>query len=98
MNPKDAVAEIMTGTIREQNAIIFQSGGEAKPTEYKIDVRPEPIGHHIAHAVVFTAPEFKTKGGFAKLKELLAQLVGSNWAIRPSNAFLAQIKEQIPKK
>ena len=98
MNSDDAVAEVLTGTIREQNAIIFHSGNEPKPIEHKVDVRPEINGHHKAHVVVFTAPEFKTKGGFAKLKEFLAQIMGGSWAIRPQDAFLTQNRDQIPRR
>jgi len=98
MNPDDAVASVTIGKVREQEAITFQSGNDTRPTTHRVDVRPEVEGHHAAHVVVFTAPEFKTKGGFAKLKELLAQIVGGNWAIRPNDTFLMENTDQIPKK
>ena len=98
MNSDDAVAAVIVEAIRKQQPILFQSGNAAEPIPHKVDVRPETIGHHPSHVVVFTAPEFKTKGGFAKLKEFLALLVAENWAIQPNPAFLLENKDQIPRR
>ena len=96
MNPDDAVASITAGRVRNQDAIVFRSGNE-EATEHRVDVRSETDGQHKAHVVIFAAPEFKTKGGFARLKELLARIVGSNWAIQPNGGFLKENQDKIPK-
>jgi hypothetical protein len=91
LGPDQVVVSLIAGKIRENSPLQHQSEKQ-EPVRYLIDVRPDTSDNqHRAHAIVFTDPEFKTKGAFEKLKIRLALLV-EEWAIQPETAFVEELR------
>ena len=75
---------LVTGSVREINAVTQNHKDGSVEFVYKFDVVPVPLADNPAHAEVHASPMYRSKGRFRKLLEQLAWL--AEWEITPADA------------
>ena len=81
LSQNDGIICLLAKEVRDEKIII---NNPQDVTEYKLDVKPDPLQNNAAHAIIVSSPPYKNKNAFEKTKIKLAFLASKRgWLIEP---------------